>query len=120
MTIKLGTLIQTKDFLQELSGLKLKAKDAFKIISAIKKIGAELAIYEEAKTKIITEHGTKAEDGSVSVEPNTEAYDLVLKELNELAMNDVELAIDKVSIDALGDNEIEMYKLMALEYIFEI
>ena len=37
MTIKLGTLIQTKDYLQELSGLKLKAKDAFKIISAIKK-----------------------------------------------------------------------------------
>ena len=49
MTIKLGTLIQTKEYLQELSGLKLKAKDAFKIISAIKKIGAELAIYEEAK-----------------------------------------------------------------------
>ena len=35
-------------------------------------------------------------------------------------MNDVELSIDKISIDALGDNEIEMYKLMALEYMFEI
>lgn len=120
MKIQLRRIVDGFKFVNELSALKLKAKDSFRLIGIVSKLKAEYDKYEEVRVALIKEHSEPNEKGEIIIPEGTDAYITIVTELDKLLAEEVEIDITKLSIDALGDNEIEVYKLVALDFIFDM
>jgi hypothetical protein len=117
--VTLNQLVATKNLLQDIVKLKLKAKYAFSLAKVLEKIISETTKYEEVRSNLVKEYGETDDDGKIGLTPQSEHYEKVVNELNELLSTEIELDFNKLSIDALGDNEIEVEKIIALSYLFD-
>lgn len=117
MEIKLITLINSMETIKELSQLKIKAKTSWALAKTAKLMEAEVATFEEVRKKKIEEIATDEEDGNVVIKPNTPEMEKFQAEINELLLSEVTIDAKKISIEDLGDNEIEFGKLLQLEWL---
>lgn len=117
--IKLGLLVlaHTEGYLNELLNLKLKAKDAFLLSKAVKKIGEEVETYLKIRDQKVKELGT-VEDGKEVLKSDSENFPKFIKEMAEIDQTEIELDFEPFSMDVLGDNYISPKTLLALEFMF--
>ena len=119
MRIAVRTLVNSFNSLQVLSSQKIPAKTAFKITRVMKKVKEEVELFEELKKKLVDEYGVVEDNQEFKVVPiGSEHFDKVNSELNCVLDTEIEFLFEPISIEELGDIEIENVKINALEYMF--
>lgn len=105
MKIKLNDIVNDYSKFTELTEIKLPLKTSYKIQKANDKIMSEVKQFFKQKDKIVQEYGEENDQGGFSVKPeNKETFK---KEINDLLELEVDLDIEKVKIEELGDIQIE-------------
>ncbi len=118
MKLKLSTIVNSKEALQEVLKKELPIKTAYRIQKNLRLIEPEFNQYEEIRSKLIKEkYGEEGvEEGNWSVKPNR-MKDFV-KELDELASEEIELDIIKVSLP--DDFKITPTNVYLLEWMLNL
>lgn len=104
MKITLHQLISSKEALQNLLAISLPVKISYLISRIVNKINPELVIFEEKRNNLIKELGEDVGEGNMRVtEANIPKFTEALEELNKI---EVDLGLEKIKIDDLGDIKI--------------
>lgn len=123
MKIELGRVINSQQTIQEIyqqmTEKKVKAKLAWRFMSIVKEMEEPNKRFNDLRNDLIKKYGKETEDRGFSIEPNTEEFSKFIEELNDLASEEIELNIKKISIDDIEDIEIEIDKLMSIQWIIE-
>ena len=131
MEITNEEILNSREPLQMLSGMKLPVKVSFQIAKLAVKLNEPYGIATEVKNKLINQYGQEQKGGEVSVvmpndllhRPVTPNWEKFLVEYNELLAQKVELDIEKVQLPSEIDGkplQIEPSILMALGKFIDI
>lgn len=98
ITIKLETLVNTKDALETIAQKDLSIGTAYKVAKLIKLINAELEMFNEQRVKLLQDVGsTLSEDGTQYNIPMNKRQEFAEK-FTELVSVSVDLPIDKIDL----------------------
>jgi hypothetical protein len=121
--VKLAKMI-TPDFQKAIEVLikqPLPLKTAYKMRNIVKKINSELDTYYSVRKELLNKYGKKKSDGSLDIKDDVVQFDdknlkLFMKDVEEL--NSIEVELDPISIEEIGDSFILSAKdLIILEGI---
>lgn len=122
MNIKLGQVVNSKEGLEMLSDIKVKAKIAFSIKKLIDVTSKEIESFEKVREDKIRQYGeTRTNDeGKEVVEVSKENQESFLNEMNELFNETVNLEVPNISMDDFLNNETEITAktLISLDWVF--
>lgn len=113
--------------LTAISNKQLPVKISYAIAKNIKKIEAELNVYNSEREKLIEKYSVKDEDGKTMTDKNNqikiqpehiEDWNKDIKDLMAIE-NDVEIYNYKFKIDELNGYSISPAELQAIEYMIE-
>lgn len=104
--MKLGEVNLCVRVLEKFIENDLPIKTAWRLNKIFKVLIDEFNEIENFREKLIKQYGdeTQLEDGSVALKVKEENSEAFMKDLNEFLNEEVELNIDPVSIDDIGDN----------------
>lgn len=93
----------------------------YKILKNLKTLSSITESFEETKDKIVKKYGTPSEDGrTVTIQKDNENYEKVVKELNELALLEVELPkLEKIKLKDIEKLELPLESISALDFMIE-
>jgi hypothetical protein len=116
MKLKFQEIVGSSDALKAISNCSLPIKISYSIGKLINgPITRELKIYDEQRIKLVTEYGTKDENGGTSVKPDK--IEEFAKKLQELLDVEIEIEWTKIKIEDLGDIKLEPKNIVP--WIFE-
>ena len=110
--MKLKTILESKDSLQELITQSMPINSAFKISKIQRELNNILEIFDNRKKDLFSKYG---EDNQI-IKENEEIY---IKEYTILLEEELDLEIEKVSIDKLGNISIAPAHLTNLGWLLE-
>ena len=90
-----------KPSLQKLIAQDVPIKIAFKVGKIIKVLDSEYTVFEESKKKLFEKHGEENIEKNLEVKP--ENMKVFTKELNELLSIEVDIDIEKIKLEDLGE-----------------
>jgi len=126
MKIKLGSLNNVLDSLNKLIDKEINIKTSYKLSKLFKQLANEYNIFEENRMKLINKYAEKDEIGNVRVNMENNSVFIIdnnkekfNKEINELVNIEVEIFIEKIRLDDLGDIKVSPRDLFNLDFLFE-
>jgi len=130
MKFKVGELKVIGEGLSEILEKELPVKPSYWLSRIAIKLDSELKAFEGARVKLVIKHAKKDEKGNPIVLKDksgkpTRNYDVTdmdafNKEYDELAEQEIEININPIKLDALGDINLKPVILAKLEKIIEI
>lgn len=130
MKFKAGELKVIGEGLSEILEKELPVKPSYWLSRIAIKLDSELKAFEGARVKLVIKHAKKDEKGNPIVLKDksgkpTRNYDVTdmdafNKEYDELAEQEIEININPIKLDALGDINLKPVILAKLEKIIEI
>ena len=123
--VKISDLLNSTDVLQKLSKMDLKAKLAWQVSKLLKAADAEIQSFNETRMTLIKKYGQKDDSGELVTDDKgnckiTEgSVEEFSNELNELLNAEVELNVNKVKIDELGEITFTPSDMVQLEPFIE-
>ena len=114
MKIKLGVLVSSVEPLGKLMQHPMPAATAFRCSKVLKTVQTELESYEEARKKLIEEHG---EDGEIT--PESKSWDSFVIDMNKLLEEEVKIDIKTIKSETLSKVEIAPADLLVLEWLIK-
>ena len=126
MEVTNGEILNSREAMQMLSGMKLPVKVSFQVAKLAAKIAEPYGVAMEIKNKLINQYGQEQEGGEVSVimpndllhRPVSPGCKEFVAEFNELLAQKVELKVEKIQLPSEIDGkplQIEPSILVALE-----
>lgn len=116
MKLKFFQITQSAEALKALSETKLKVKEAVEVARLLKKVSAELEIYEKQRIELCEKFGTKSEKDNC-YQFSDENLPEFLKSMEELGEVETENDFEKVKI--LSQIELPATDVIKLENIVE-
>jgi len=110
----LGALVEAEPALGPICALKLNARSAYHVKKLAQLVAQETKHFHDERNALITEYGTKQDDGQILVKPDSEHFPTLIAKLNELAAVPVEIPWGPVTLEMLGDAPISAGELLAL------
>jgi hypothetical protein len=107
-------LLNAQPAMQVLANVKLPAKTSFRLAKALKIIQPDLEAHEAVRLKTAQEFGTISKDGKIYEFATPELHASFQAAIKELQEEVVEPKFSMISVDDLGDAEIEPSVLLAL------
>jgi len=130
LKFKAGELKVIGEGLSEILEKELPVKPSYWLSRIAIKLDSELKAFEGARVKLVIKHAKKDEKGNPIVLKDksgkpTRNYDVTdmdafNKEYDELAEQEIEININPIKLDALGDINLKPVILAKLEKIIEI
>ena len=118
MKLTNGEIFASREPLEALLQMKFPVAISFKLAKTATKVNEALKVIEGVRNGLINRYGAPNDLGQMWVAPNSENFELFVKEFNDLLAIEVEVAIDKVKLPEEVDGlpfEVEPSLLMALE-----
>lgn len=106
------TILETKESLEELTAEKLPLNAAIKLSKVQKELNSVLEIYQDRRRKLFEEMG-EGEDLAIP-ESNREEF---IKRHDDLIDEELDISIEQVSAEALGDIQISANSLTNLSWL---
>ena len=121
INVKISSLLNSTEALQKLASADLKAKLAWQVARLLKAAEVELQSFNETRMALIKKYGEKDakgelvtdEKGNCKIPPD--AIDGFNTELNELITTEVEINVNKISIDDLENMSFTPNEMTLLE-----
>lgn len=121
INVKISSLLNSTEALQKLAGADLKAKLAWQVARLLKAAEAELQSFNETRMTLIKKYGEKDAEGELITDEKgnckipPEVIDTFTTELNELINTEVEISVNKISIDDLENISFTPSEMTLLE-----
>lgn len=115
-------LVASRDALATLSQIKLPVKTSFKLAKTIRLVDAAYQDFVTTLRKLQDEHAQRDENDERVVENNIvqmKDLDEFNKAFNELKELELDLELEQLSLDDLGDVSIEPSVLFSVEWLFK-
>ena len=104
MKIILNELIGKRAALAKLVSCDIPVLASFKLGKALRVINNELQEFEKVRNDLITKHGTEnKKTGNFEVKAGTKSMEEFIKELEPLLKEEIELNIEQISVEKLGE-----------------
>ena len=120
--VELGVLTDSIAPIQELMAKELKAKTAYKIARSIQAMNIELEAYQSAVTPIREKYLLPQDEWGNETTPEFKDTDGASKfndELVELRATEIELPINRISVNDISSISISTVAMMQLLWLFE-
>ena len=117
MKVAMRELVGMKSSLQKLIGKDLPIKTAFKLGKLNKYLSDFYAIFDENNTKLFRKYGEEKEKNKIIIK--NENIHKFNAELEELMALEVEITLDKISLNELGDIQLSPLDISNLELLIE-
>lgn len=123
--VTLNDILNNAEIFRELSTKSLPVKTAFKVARLIRELDKENITFDESRRQIIEKYAERDENGIIKQTPegNIQLQPDKIEECNselvELLNTTIEINVDKISIDALGDIKITPAQMINLEAFIE-
>lgn len=123
--VTLNDILNNAEIFRELSTKSLPVKTAFKVARLIRELDKENTTFDESRRQIIEKYAERDENGIIkqTAEGNIQLQQDKIEECNnelvELLNTTIEINVDKISIDALGDIQITPAQMINLEAFIE-
>ena len=125
MTIKIQDILAAKPVLDKLMHSNFSGKKAFTIARMMKKIQAEMELYEESRTNLIQKYAERDEQGELKVDEQgmihvapEQIFDCNA-ELIELAMAEINLDCAAIPYEWLEEVEMTPEEAISIEAFIE-
>lgn len=118
MMTTLGALAAAEPTLQTMCALKLSAKHAYHVQKLTRLVAQETAHFHEQRNALVTEYGTKLDEGPIVVKTDSEHWPVVKAKLDELAAVPVEIPWSPITLDMFGAEKVSAADLQALGPLF--
>jgi len=121
MKVPNSKLVNSVDSLQSIGKLNLPVKTSFAIAVTLKEIDDALTVFNAEREKIINKYAELNEYNQPKV--NEQGNVIITnvpdfnKDLNELLAIEVELNVNPISVEALGDIQLPPTSLMSISWI---
>lgn len=123
--VTLNDILNSISIFREISMKVLPVKTAFRVARLIRELDKENATFDESRRKIIEMYAERDEDGNYKQtdEGNVIIQQDKAKECNDamvdLLNTTVEINVDKLNLDDLGDIELAPTQALAMEAFIE-
>ena len=123
--VKMITLLNSTEALQNLAKKDLKARLALRVSKLLKAADTEIQSFNDARMNLIQKYGEKDsnnelikdEEGNCKIpESNTSTF---TNELNELVAEEVEINVNKIKLEDIEDLEFTPLEMSLLEDFIE-
>ena len=105
MEFKAGNLFARQEVLSSLFAFKMPVKSLYRLRKIARKVNEELKEFTDMRLELIKEFGEAGENGTISVDFETENGKKFIAKYEEIANEDVSVEIEFLdSIESLGDN----------------
>jgi hypothetical protein len=105
--------------IQKLVDKEIPVALAYKLSKNLRTLGGEMEIITNLRMKLFEKYGDKdAIPGQIVVPEGTDNHAKFIQEMTELMNQPVEIEIDKVPLQELGDLRLSISDVMAMEYLF--
>lgn len=121
INVKISSLLNGTEALQKLAGADLKAKLAWQVARLLKAAEAELQSFNETRMTLIKKYGEKDTEGELITDEKgnckipPEDINTFTAELNELLNTEVEINVNKISINDLENMSFTPSEMTLLE-----
>lgn len=122
MKITNAQLVSSVPSLNVLNGLKLPVKASYWVAKTSRVVQNSIEDYQEALSKLQKKHAELDENDEMKTEGDKVIFkdpNAFQEEFQELLKMEVELNLNKISLDSLGDVEIEPSLLYHLDWFLE-
>lgn len=119
--VSLNDILNSNNIFREISNKTLPVKTAFRIARIIRELDKENATFDEARRKIINKYADYDENGNIkqtdegNIIIKQECIDACNNEIIELLNTIVEINVEKLHIDDLGDLELTPAQSLSLD-----
>jgi len=126
LKIKLGEINIILDNLNKLIDKEINIKTSYKLSKLLKHLVNEYNVFDENRIKLINKYAEKDENNEVRI--NKENNSIIItdnnkdkfnKEINELVNIEIEIFIEKIRLDDLGEIMVSPRDLFNLDFLFE-
>jgi len=111
MKVKAGEIRGIVEAIDKTANLKLPIKISYWLARTAKQLDPEFRAFEESRLKLIQAHAEKDDEGKVvpAGEGQVKIVDAEKfnEEYSEIADQEIEIKMDPIALDALGDIDIE-------------
>jgi hypothetical protein len=116
MKVKLVEVYNSVSVMNKILDAELPASVAFKLTKLLKSLNDEIKSIEDQRVKLVSKHGQKDENGSVSVsESNKEEF---IKEFSELLSTEIEIEWEPVSVEKFDGLNLSANDLLKVGFLF--
>jgi hypothetical protein len=119
ITTTLGALVQAERGLPSICALKVSAKAAYHVAKLARLVAQETKHFHTRRDTLIQELGTKNDDGSMQIVPDTDAFAAFVAAMNDEAAVVVDIPWSPITLAMLGDQPVSAADLAALGPLFD-
>ena len=125
ITVTLENIINSAESLRALAQKELKGKTAYRVSRMLRELDNEYSLFNETRAELIKKYGVRDENGELVVSENgdytleKEHIEDFYKEINDLLKNEIELNVNKIELDDLGDITFTPNEMLMLEPFIE-
>ena len=125
ITVTLENIINSAESLRALAQKELKGKTAYRVSRMLRELDSEYSLFNETRAELIKKYGVRDENGELVVSENgdytleKEHIEDFYKEINDLLKNEIELNVNKIDLDDLGDITFTPNEMLMLEPFIE-
>lgn len=126
ITVTVNEILDSVEFFKKLGNMPLQAKVAFKVTRMMKAIDEEIANFGSAKQQVLKRYADLNERGELILNEKSEANvkeenrEKYRAEMIELLKTEINLQIDPIELDELGDIDFTPNELMDIEKFIKI
>lgn len=125
ITVKVSDVLNSEDTLKKLMDISMKGRVAYKIARIAREVDKESQLFNDERNKLIEKYAERDEEGNYKYNSNEQIYidtknsevvKLFSDELNELLETEIEINVEKLSLDDLDETGLtpkDFNKLMA-------
>lgn len=117
--VTIGELLAAIDPLKKLMAMQMPIVAAHRLSRAARPIADELTAYEKSRVALFEKYGEMADDGQWHVLRDSHNYQQFEREYFDLLGDKVQLDIQPVTIDALGQLQVTPQVMGACWFLFE-
>jgi hypothetical protein len=120
MEFKVRDLLMVRPSLEALLNARLKSvRAAYRISKLMKKVIKELDDFEEARSRFVTDHGTKDAEGRYQIEKTSPEFDKFVAAMDALMNETVEIQVMKVSLKDLEGAALTAAEIINLDFLIQ-
>jgi len=109
-------ILESKEAIEELVGMILPINVAIKVSKVQKECNDALAVYEEMRKALFEKYGEEVDE---QLTIKAEHVDTFMKESQEIIEEELDIEINPISVEALGDISIKPAHITQLGWLLE-
>lgn len=117
--VSIGVLDNSVSVLSKIVTQELPALISFKFATLVKEISTKLEVFQKEKDKLFKKYGETVPDSPDKIQIKSESLEVFKDELESLLTQEVELPVDKLTVEDFSEIKVNIMDATALLFLIE-